>query len=190
MILNILHFFQFLTDFLSFSASHIQDAWLVYNFMHEHLKNKFKKVKTLRDTFWIQFLISILQKIQMKLIKYYDVIKDQQNLYFNLKFYLNSSEKLNYYRMNLFNLFNFSIVFCDNTFASLILYYDASLWCSFEIFLSAALLHYDASLWCSFKIFLSVALLHYDASFWCSLEMLLYDAFFFVSWQIFISIFN
>ena len=159
--------------------------------MHEHLKNEFKKIKTLRDTLWTQSLISIFQKAQIKLIKYYHVIENQWDFYFNLKIYWNLNEKSNYYWMNLLDLFYLSIVFCDNTFVLMILYYDTSLWYSLEtFFFDAALLHYDASLWCFFEIFLSAASLHYNASLWCFFEMLLYNAFFFVLWQIFISIFN
>jgi hypothetical protein len=102
-IIDILRFFQQITNSLDSSTqSTIHIAWIVYNTIHVHLKNCSQKLKKERSKFF-QNLRSIINATQEKLKKYYDVTSNKENLYFNLDLYLNSCDKLNYYKICYYN---------------------------------------------------------------------------------------
>jgi hypothetical protein len=71
----------------------------VYNALHQYLK-KYEEdlVKNARDSSLnLRLTIQIAQK---KLTKYYEVIFETKDLYFNLNIYFNSCDKLNYYNVS------------------------------------------------------------------------------------------
>ena len=99
-IIELLRSFQQITKSLnSSSKSSMHTTWIVYNIMYSHLKNYFKQIKIERFKY-LQILRSAIFVAQNKLNKYYEVIFDKADLYFNLVLCLNSCDKLNYYKIS------------------------------------------------------------------------------------------